>query len=264
MSRSNNRTLGNIGETNIRCDLSRKGYIVADNDECDKSDLIIKQYLRDGDIASVYASLQSKYVGSRDNLGTVSLITSSGRAETRVFCKYKRGDCDVFGLDFTDTFGKVAYIPFVLVQSQPNETLTIRVTPPFRTNTPSWCIWDFLSFEKARTCNDSTKYTKRFQNGNDRVLLKEWQELEKYIQYRWEQCCEKAPYDNDLIKAINVSQKQYPNWFRAQFINQVNWLQFGEEPNVTSSRSSNMTKVRKDLKNVIAPETERVANQFFN
>lgn len=264
MNPSNNRTLGNIGETNIRRDLSRKGYIVADNDECDKSDLLVKRYVDGGASASVYVSLQSKYAGSHDNVGTVSLITSSGRDDTRVYGKYTRGDCDVFGLDFTDTFGKIAYIPYVLVQIQPSETLTIRITPPFRKNAVSaWCIWDFLSFEKARLCKDPSDYKMRFQDSTDEVFLKEWNDLEKHIQYKWEQCCEKSPYDNPMIRAITVSQKQYPNWFRAQFIHQINWSQFGEDPIVLSGRIANTTKIRQDLKNAVTPKDEKQSAQFF-
>lgn len=271
--RGNNRVLGEVGENNVRCDLSQKGYVVSTNDEGDKADFTVRVYKNGGESRSEYFGTQTKYAGGEDkNTYQVVLETSSGGVKnTRTFAKYKLGDFEVFSIDFTENFGKVAYIPHGLVRSQPNETLIIRITPPINgcVGQPCWPIWDFLSIEKARLCDDiGTGYRQRFsgeKNDEDAKLFKMWSDLEGYIQYQWFSLNSKSPYSNELIDKIKPSSLQYPSWFRAHMIGNQNWKEFGEEPWIDQSdvRPSNSTTIRADLKKVPSKSVFDLSEQWM-
>ena len=115
----NNRVLGELGEQNVRCDLSRKGYVVSTNDEGDKADFTVRKYNDDGNSRSDYFGTQTKYGGGEENTYTVVLKTvSGGQKNERTQAEYKVGDFEVFTIDFTENFGKVAYIPQCLVRAK--------------------------------------------------------------------------------------------------------------------------------------------------
>lgn len=267
----NNRVLGDRGEQNVRCDLSMKGYVVATNDECDKADLTARKYVNDGNSPSEYFGLQCKYAGSDTNTYTVSLQTiSGGQKNERTEAEYKVGDFEVFGIDCTENFGKVLYIPQSLVRLCPDKKLAVRITPTINgdMHSPFWCAWDFLSVEKASTCKDGSEYRQVFSgvnNDGDKLFIRQWEDLEKYIQFQWERLRKNSPYKNGLIEIISPTEYQYPLWFRANHIGSKIWEYFGEEPEVspTQVRSSNSKKyVRKDLQCVPSPTIFETAEKY--